>query len=53
MDRLYCIQCDSNYALLILKGDEVGGIEGYNRKCIKAEAVMNEMNCKNLELSAQ
>lgn len=29
------------YALLILKGDEVGGSEGNNRKCIKVESVMN------------
>jgi len=53
LERLYCIQCETNYALLILLGDEVGGKEGYNRRCINATTVMNSMNCKTLELGPQ
>lgn len=38
---------------MILKNDEVGGIEGFNRRCINVSTVMTSMNCKTLELGPQ
>ena len=52
LSRLYCVQCKDNYALMILNGDEVNSLEGYNRLCLNVTGKV-QSNCAEFSTTAQ
>ena len=52
LSHIYCIECSPGFALLILEGDIVAGVEGHARTCISITGY-SDPDCETWDLSKQ